>query len=93
MLICPGWCGEEFVNADVVKNYKNLQKHITRCAKGHATVSLLEKFAEWMMAERTLEGPGLPELEAKYAAQLAAEFLAANPTTDPRVQYLRSWAR
>jgi len=96
VLICPGWCGEEFVDADTVKNFRALQRHTNRCVKGHASMGLLEKFALWLITEEILPPPD-EETEvddARYAVVLAASFLAEQPPTDPRVMYpARDFAR
>lgn len=88
MLICPGWCGAEFVSSDTVKNFKDLQRHINRCPKGHASVALLERFAVWLQDGAIPDGRDRTSSQReKYAAVIAQRFIADHPPTDPRVQY------
>lgn len=86
MLICPGWCGEQFVGTDAEKNWDALQKHLLRCPKGHATMSLMGKYTEWLTAENLLVGPQV-ETGQNLAGALPNAYLIANPPTDPRVMY------
>jgi hypothetical protein len=91
MLVCPGWCGEEFVDADLDKNAAALQKHLLRCVKGHATVSLLDRYTRWLIESKAL-GHISPENETflkLYVDTLTSRFMADEPPTDPRVMYSR----
>jgi hypothetical protein len=94
MLICPGWCGAEFINSDTTLNQKDLAKHLLRCSKGHATVVLLQRFSEWLLRTAQMDLPNEPDIElVDYAKAVVTTFMEDDPTTDPRSYLARSWTR